>query len=227
MVDRVGDAGAAGVPMGLVAALDGRATDEQTLAAVAGSEGGGAVFVFEGGVAAAGLDDLEGGVEIDYPTALRLRGHLGDGAVAGGGAYVSLPTWKRTMPYRYRLAAGRCPDCDAVAFPPEGACPDCHARVNFDPVSLDREGTVKAVTAIGTGGAPPEFAAYQRREGTFATAIVECEAPGGGSARLPAMLTECEPTEVAVGEAVRAVFRRLYAQEGIVRYGTKFAPVDG
>jgi uncharacterized OB-fold protein len=111
-----------------------------------------------------------------------------------------------------------------VAFPPEGACPDCHARVDFEPVELAREGRVRAVTVIGGVGAPPEFAEYQRRAGAFATAIVECPAPGGGSARLPAMLTDCDPGAVGVGDAVRAVFRRLYTQEGVARYGTKFVP---
>lgn len=224
VADRIGDAGAAGVPAGLCAALDGRGADERTLAGFAGSEGGAAAFALEGGLDVAGLDDLDGGVEVDYPTAMRLRGELGDAEVAGGGAYVSLPSWRRTLPYRYRLVAGRCPACGAVAFPPEGACPACDARVDYEPTELAREGTVVALTVIGEGGAPPEFAPYQRRAGPFATAVVECAAPGGGSARLPAMLTDCEPGDVAVGDRVEAVFRRLYAQEGVARYGTKFVP---
>ncbi|MFB6353613.1 MAG: OB-fold domain-containing protein [Halobacteriales archaeon] len=224
VADRIGDAGAAGVAVGLGAALDGRGADERTLAAFAGSEGGAAAFVFEGGLDVAGVGGLDGGVTVDYPAAMRLRGELGEPAVAGGGAYVSLPSWKRTLPARYRLAAGRCPACDAVAFPAEGACPACDARVDYESVELDRRGTVAAVTVIGEGGAPPEFAAYQRRAGPFATAVVECPAPGGGSARLPAMLTDCEPADVAVGDPVRGAFRRLYAQEGVVRYGTKFVP---
>lgn len=224
VANRIGDAGAAGVPLGLCTALHGRESDEQTLAGFAGSEGGGAAFVFEGGMDIAGIETLDGGIDIDYVTALRLRGELGEASVAGGGAYVSLPSWRRTLPSRYRLEAGRCPACDAVAFPPEGACPDCGSQEGFDPVELAREGTVVAVTVIGEGGAPPEFAELQRRGGPFATAIVECGAPGGGSARLPAMLTDCDPSAGAVGDRVRAVFRRLFEQEGVVRYGTKFVP---
>lgn len=226
VADRVGDAGAAGVPLGLSAALDGRNGAERTLAGFAGSEGGAAVFAFQGGLDVAGLGALDAGVSVDYPTALRLRDELGDAAVDGGGAYVSLPTWKRTLPSRYRLEAGRCPTCDAIAFPPEGACPACGARVEFDAVELEREGTVVALTVIGEGGAPPEFAPYQRQAGPFATGIVECEAPSEGSARLPAMLTDCDPGAVAVGDRVRAVFRRLYTQEGLARYGTKFVPAE-
>lgn len=227
VADRIGDAGAAGVPLGLATAVDARSGDGRTLAGFADSEGGGAAFVFEGGLAVSGLEAVDSGVEIDYASAIRLRGAFGEAEVSGGGAYVSLPTWRRTLPYRYRLDAGRCPDCGAVAFPPEGACPSCHARVDYAPVQLAREGTVVAVTVIGEGGAPPEFADLQRRGGPFATAIVECEANGGGSARLPAMLTDCEPTTVAVGDRVEAVFRRLFEQEGVVRYGTKFVPVAG
>jgi len=224
VADRIGDAGAAGVPVGLCAALHERATADRSLAAFAGSEGGAAVCVFEGGLTVAGIGDLDGGTEIEYSTAIRLRGELGEASIAGGGAYVSLPTWRRTLPQRYRLDAGRCPECDGVAFPPEGACPDCGRRVDFDPVSLARSGTVVAVTVIGEGAAPPEFAGYQRRSGRFATAIVECPASGGGSAQLPAMLTHREPTTVSIGDPVRARFRRLYEQEGVVRYGRKFGP---
>lgn len=224
VADRIGDAGAAGVPIGLCLALDGRPADDRTLAGYAGSEGGAAAFALEGGLAVAGLADVDGGVEVDYPAAMRLRGELGDGSIAGGGAYVSLPNWRRSLAQRYRLEAGRCPACEAVAFPPDGACPDCGERSDFEPVELARSGTVVAVTVIGEGGAPPEFAELQRRAGPFATAIVECEAPGGGSARLPAMLSDCEPTEVAVGDTVDATFRRLYTQEGLTRYGVKFVP---
>lgn len=224
VADRIGDAGAAGVPVGLASALDARGAEDRTLAGFAGSEGGAAALVFGGGLDVAGVADLDDGVEIDYPTALRLRGQLGDADVAGGGAYVSLPTWRRTLPARYRLEAGRCPDCEAVTFPADGACLACDARVDFEPVELAREGTVVARTVIGEGGAPPEFAEQQRRAGPFATAIVECPAPGGGSARLPAMLTDTDPQDIAVGDRVRATIRRLYVQEGIVRYGTKFVP---
>jgi len=224
VADRLGDAGAAGVPLGLCAALAAAGPGDLTLAGFAGSEGGGAAFVLAGGLAVAGLDALDGGVEVAYPTALRLRGDLGDGSVSGGGAYVSLPSWQRSLPYRYRLVAGRCPSCGGLAFPPEGACPSCAERVAFEPAELSREGTVVAVTVIGEGGAPPEFADYQRRAGPFATGLVECGAPGGGTVRLPAMFTDVDPGAVEIGDPVRAVFRRLFVQEDVARYGTKFVP---
>ncbi|MFB6360266.1 MAG: OB-fold domain-containing protein [Halobacteriales archaeon] len=224
VADRIGDAGAAGVPIGLCAAIHDRAAADRTLAAFAGSEGGAAVSVWEGGLTVSGLESLETGVEIDYHSAMRRRGHFGEASVAGGGAYVSLPTWRRTLAQRYRLEAGRCQDCWSVTFPPDGACPACGYRGPYDPVELAREGTVAAVTTISEGAAPPEFAELQRRSGPFATAIVECDAAGGGSARLPAMLTHDDPAEVSIGDTVRATLRRLYEQEGNVRYGMKFGP---
>lgn len=227
VADRIGDAGAAGVPIGLCAALEARAAEDLTLAGYAGSEGGAALFVLEGGLAARGLGDLDGGREIDYPSAMRLRGELGEASVDGGGAYVSLPSWRRTLAQRYRLEAGRCPECASVAFPPAGACPACGERVDFEPIELGRTGTVVARTVIGEGAAPPEFAELQRRAGPFATAIIECAAPGGGSARLPAMLTDVDPTAVEVGDVVRATFRRLYELEGVARYGLKFTADAG
>jgi 3-hydroxy-3-methylglutaryl CoA synthase/uncharacterized OB-fold protein len=226
VADRIGDAGAAAVPIGLCAALHGRESDDRTLAAFAGSEGGAAVSMWEGGLTVSGIESLEAGAEIDYPAAMRLRGHLGEASVAGGGAYVSLPTWRRTLAQRYRLEAGRCQECESVAFPPEGACTACGHRGQYAPVALDREGTVAAVTTISEGAAPPEFAELQRRSGPFATAIVECPAAGGGTARLPAMLTHDDPAAVSIGDTVRATFRRLYEQEGNVRYGLKFGPAD-
>jgi uncharacterized OB-fold protein len=40
------------------------------------------------------------------------------------------------------------------------------------------------------------------------------------------MLTDCDPTAVKRGDRVEAVVRRIYEQEGIVRYGVKFRPLD-
>jgi uncharacterized OB-fold protein len=81
---------------------------------------------------------------------------------------------------------------------------------------------VEAKTVVGQGGAPPEFAPLQRHGGPYGVAIVGCEADG--HVTLPAQLTDCDPGSVAVGDEVRAVIRRIYVQEGVVRYGAKFVP---
>lgn len=214
VVDRLGDSGAAGVPLGLCSALSVTNGSERTVAVFAASGGGALALACEGG-----LDrslDL-GGRAVDYTAYLRKRGYIADGEVAGGGANVSLPSWQRSLPARYRLVAGRCPDCRTLAFPPEGACPGCHEPVEYDLEELPREGRIVARTVVERGGAPPEFAAQQARDGSFCVAIVDC-----GGARLPTQVVDCDPDRVAVGDRVRAVIRRIYEQEGVPRYGVKF-----
>jgi len=230
VVDDIGDAGAATAAIGLLAALE---AVEAGATVVAGFFGSGATAVGLGfeveaspetGVGAA----VEAGEAVSYPAALRARGTIGETEVAGGGAHVSLPSWQRTTPQRYRLVAGRCPACGAVAFPPEGACPSCGAREAFEPAPLARTGEVVAVTAIGQGGAPPEFVEQQRRDGPFAVAIVETPAVGGeGRARFPAQLADCDPEAVSVGDEVTGRLRRIYSVEGVTRYGLKFVPGEG
>ncbi|MBV0925974.1 OB-fold domain-containing protein [Halomicroarcula limicola] len=225
LVDDVGDAGAATPAIGLLAALGESDPSSTTVAGFFGSGATAVALAFETrdaldtGVSAA----VESGVSIPYTAALRERGVVGETEVAGGGAHVSLPSWQRTIPQRYRLEAGQCPECGAVAFPPEGACPDCHERVEFETVELPRTGEIVAVTVIGQGGAPPEFVEFQRRDGPFAVAIVEVTA-GDGSARFPVQLTDCEPDEVSVGDRVSGRLRRIYSVEGVTRYGLKFVP---
>lgn len=218
VVDRVGDAGAAGVPLGLCETLAGATESETTVAAFFASGSGAIALACEGS-----LDrsfELDTGVEIEYSRYLRERGYIVDGEVAGGGANVSLPSWQRSLDQRYRLVGGRCPDCGTLVFPPEGACPECHGLVEYDLEELPREGEVVARTVIGRGGAPPEFADQQARDGAFCVAIVDL------GARLPAQVVDCHPETVAVGDRVRAVIRKLYEQEGISRYGVKFVPND-
>jgi 3-hydroxy-3-methylglutaryl CoA synthase/uncharacterized OB-fold protein len=239
VVDRIGDAGAAGVPLGLCRALSSAGPDDRVVGAFFG--GGAAAFVFEGGLGSgAGFDDAlaedldREGTQVTYTRYLRERGIVAGNEVAGGGAHVSVPNWRRTLDQRYRLLAGRCPDCGALAFPPEGACPGCHARVEYERVALSRTGTVTTLTTIGQGGAPPEFADQQARDGHYGAAIIELEAEDGeadgdsidgGTVTLPAQLTDCDPGEVETDEEVRAAIRRIYTQEGVPRYGVKFTPV--
>ncbi|MFB6161671.1 MAG: zinc ribbon domain-containing protein [Haloferacaceae archaeon] len=225
VADRVGDAGAATVPLGLLAALDGASDGDVTLAGFFGGGGGACALAFEGGLDAGVDGDVAGGRDLTYAAYLRERGHVVDGDVAGGGAHVSLPTWRRTLDARHHLAGGRCPDCGALAFPPEGACPSCHERVDFEAAPLRPRGTVRAATSIAQGGAPPEFAELQARDGTYDVAVVELT-DGEANVTVPAMVADAEPGAVGIGDEVRAVRRRIYEQEGVPRYGVKFTPVE-
>jgi uncharacterized OB-fold protein len=135
------------------------------------------------------------------------------------GAYVSLPAYLSEKKARYRLVGEACTECKRVHFPPREACLGCGARSWVD-IPLKRTGTVYANTVIGKGAAPSEFLEQQLATGDYATAVVELD----DGPRITAMLTDVEPAAVRIGMRVRMVFRRIYAQEGFVRYGFKFAP---
>lgn len=223
VVDSIGDAGAATPAIGLLSAIETCDTGETTIAGFFGSGSTAVALQFESRrpIGTAVTDTLDEGVLVSYPDALRKRGVLGETEVAGGGAHVSLPSWQRTLPQRYRLIAGRCPDCGSIAFPPEGACPGCQERVDFQPVELPSTGKIVAVTVIGQGGAPPEFIEQQRQDGPFAVAIVEITTDDG-AVRLPGQLTDCNPQDPTMDDTVTATFRRIYDVEGVTRYGLKF-----
>jgi hydroxymethylglutaryl-CoA synthase len=249
VVADLGDLGAASAPFGLAAALDDGA--ERVVVLGYGSGGGAtALVVTDQGIPielTTGEDE-----QLSYGEYLRMRGEITSGEPEGGGAYVSVPSWHRTIPQRHRLLAGRCPECGTIAFPPEGACHDCGALGEYEDVELPGTGTVDAVTVIGQGGAPPEFVEQQARSGAYVSAVVALDGPGDGSRHdssrddesrdgsrddvsdeqgrervsIPAQVVGADPGTVGVGDRVTATIRRIYTQEGVTRYGFKMQPVD-
>ena len=135
------------------------------------------------------------------------------------GAYVSMPAYLGEAKARYRLVGEECAKCGRLHFPPRESCLACGARA-WKERALKGTGTVYAYTIIGKGAAPSEFMEQQLATGDYATAVVELD----DGLRITAMLADVEPASVKIGMRVRMVFRRLYAQEGVVRYGFKFAP---
>ncbi|MFB6163701.1 MAG: zinc ribbon domain-containing protein [Haloarculaceae archaeon] len=215
-VQDLGDTAAASVLLSLATALaDG---DERILAASFGSGAGADALLIEAGDVPA-VADLEGGTDLSYAEYLRRRGEITGDGPDGGAAYVSVPTWRRSLPQRHRLEAGRCPDCGAVVFPPEGACTECHSLVEYEPVALPSSGEVAAVTSISLGGEPPEFAAQQEKSGEYGVAIVAFDADGD-AVDLPMQVVGTDP-DPAVGDDVTTAIRRIYEQEGVIRYGRK------
>ncbi len=223
LVHELGDTGSASVPLGVAKAL--RDGHERILAASFGSGAGADAFLIE-------VDEMPtwlalGGEEsISYAEYLRKRGELTSGPPSGGGAYVSVPSWRRTLDQRHRLLAGRCSDCGALNFPPEGACNGCKSLVEYEDVQLSGEGTVEAVTTISQGGAPPEFAEQQAQSGDFDVAIVALDGPDGDSASVPAQVTGAENGILEIGDRVTTTMRRIYTQEGVTRYGFKIQPLE-
>lgn len=222
-VHELGDLGAASVPVSLVSALeDGY---ERILGVSHGSGAGADAFVVDVDGDVPAETTLESDDSLSYAEYLRQRGVVTTGPPSGGGAYVSVPSWHRSIPQRYTLEAGRCPECGSLAFPPEGACADCNALEGYEPVHLSGEGEIEAVTTISQGGAPPEFAEQQGRSGDYAAAIVALESGGGDeTASIAAMGTDAAPDAFAVGDRIETTIRRIYTQEGVTRYGFKVRP---
>jgi len=224
VVHEIGDTGAANPLLGLAGALADGA--ERTLVIGYGSGGGATALLVEGDgelpVERSGEDEP---VQLSYGEYLRIRGDVTPGEPDGGGAYVSVPSWKRTLAQRHRLVAGRCPECGALSFPPEGACGDCGALAEYDELELPGTGTVEAVTTIGQGGAPPEFVEQQARGGAYVSAVVALDGPGGETVSVPVQVVDVDPETVEIGDRLEATIRRLYTQEGVTRYGFKMRPL--
>jgi uncharacterized protein len=135
-------------------------------------------------------------------------------------AHVSAPMYWRSVPQRYRLVGKKCRSCGAVHFPPKALCPACGERSAFDEIVLSGRGRVYSFATIASGSAPPEFADQEKASGPYPIAIVElAEGP-----RITGQLADVDPKDVRIGMPVRAELRRIYEEEGVVRYGFKFVP---
>lgn len=137
------------------------------------------------------------------------------------GAHISIPMYRRTVPQRYRLTGQRCATCGAVNFPPKAVCRYCLAGTEFEDIPLSGKGVIYSYTVIAGGGAPPEFAAEAHCRGGYPVVLVELEE----GPRIIAQLVNPPEEGIYIGMKVEAVFRRIYEEEGIVRYGFKFRPV--
>ena len=217
-VSTLGDTGTASVFLGAATAFEGGA--DRVLLAAYGSGAGATVAVIDGPVPVESA--LAGQEELGYPEYLRRRGTITSEEPEGGGAYVSVPSWQRTIPQRHRLIAGSCPNCGALTFPPDGACTDCNSTpAEYETVRLPGTGTVEAATTIAQGGAPPEFVEQQSQSGSFVSAIVALDGPDSEqSVSVPTQVLAGD-TAVSVGTEVEMTIRRIYTQEGVIRYGFK------
>ncbi|UCH01675.1 MAG: Zn-ribbon domain-containing OB-fold protein [Candidatus Bathyarchaeota archaeon] len=132
-------------------------------------------------------------------------------------AHIPLPLYASRIPQRYSMIGARCKNCRKVTFPPSRMC-DCKAKAEYEEIKLSGQGKIYAYTIISVG--PPEFAEQQKLTGKYGIAIIELEE----GPRMVAQLTDCNPEDMKIGTDVRAVFRRIYEEEGVIRYGLKFKP---
>ncbi|MHA1264642.1 MAG: Zn-ribbon domain-containing OB-fold protein [Candidatus Helarchaeota archaeon] len=137
-------------------------------------------------------------------------------------AHVSIPSYWNALPQKYRLVGGRCKECGHINFPPEILCDNCAKPNTQELVELPTSGTVYSYTIIGRGAAPPEFKKMQRKSGAYAIAVVELDNPQKN--KINVQLTDCDPFKIKIGTRLTAVFRIIYEQEGVRRYGLKFRP---
>ena len=135
-------------------------------------------------------------------------------------AHVSVPMYWRTIPQRYRLVGHKCRKCGMVNFPPKGVCKYCSASSDFEEVQLSGRGKVHTFTLIGAGGAPPEFAEQEKAGGSYPVTIVELEE----GPKVIGQMADVNPKDVKIDMPVRAEMRRIYSEEGVIRYGFKFVP---
>src|SRR3990172_11388344 len=138
-------------------------------------------------------------------------------------AHVSVPMYWRTIPQRYRLVGHKCRKCGNVNFPPKGVCKYCSASSDFEEIQLSGRGKVHTFTLIGAGGAPPEFAEQEKAGGSYPVTIVELEE----GPKVIGQMADVNPKDVKIDMPVRAEMRRIYSEEGVIRYGFKFVPAEG
>jgi uncharacterized OB-fold protein len=137
-------------------------------------------------------------------------------------SYISLPMYAANIDERLRIIGGTCQGCGQIAYPQRPVCTKCGGD-EFEDIPLSGEGSLYTYTVVAGGGAPSEFDDEQVMTGDVLCGVVELkEGP-----RVMVRLADAEPDDLEIGMKVRAVVRRLYDQEGIVRYGARFVPVPG
>ena len=138
-------------------------------------------------------------------------------------AHVSVPMYWRTIPQRYKMVGQKCKKCGHINFPPKGVCKYCSASSDFEEVKLSGLGKVHTFVLISAGGAPPEFAEQEKAGGQYPVAIVELEE----GPKVIGQIADADPKAVTIGMPVKTELRRIYSEEGVIRYGFKFVPAEG
>jgi uncharacterized OB-fold protein len=224
---RTGDVGAASAALALITALEGAEGDDQLL--LGDAEGASAAaFALKVGARPRGSEGFrtalaESRTHLTWHAYLGHRRYLPDALptnTRSEGAYVSPAAWEDALEARLRLIASRCRSCKRVRHPPRDRCPDCGGN-DLENFTARPTGTVHAVTRIGRGGAPSEFALQQSLVGDYGVVIAEM----ADGFRAVAQVSGADPKTVKIGDAVHLRVRRLFEQEGRTRYGLKAVPV--
>lgn len=129
---------------------------------------------------------------------------------------MELPRYHRLRSTFYRLEATRCEACQAIHFPPRNHCLECGAP-KVAPVRLSGRGRVLSLTRV--------FQPARGFNDAAGALVALIELKEG--IRVTAQLTDVEAEEVAIGEEVEMVIRRLRTdqEQGLIVYGYKFRPL--
>ncbi len=217
LLDQVGNTGAAHPLLMLAAALEGAKAGDRILFAAYGD--GCDVFLFR--------------VKEEVPAAGRgVKGYLGSQRPLPSYerylSYRGLLSWPEREPLRLfpsatatwrsrasvlSLRGSRCRQCSMVSFPIQRVCYGCQSRDDYDEVTLSREeGKIftYSLDHLAGGIDPP-----------IVQSVVEME----GGARVYCLMTDNDPSEVAVDMPVEMTFRRFYEGAGFHNYFWKCRPL--
>lgn len=125
---------------------------------------------------------------------------------------MSVSSYWREIPQRYRLEAGKCSQCGKIFYPPRLICDACKSR-EFEPVKLANEGKIITYTIIHTP--PKQF----KDQAPYAMAVVELN----DGCRITVQVADAREDELAIGKPVTLQFRKIqeYGEAGILCYGHK------
>lgn len=121
----------------------------------------------------------------------------------------------RLRSQRYALMGEVCDDCGKKIFPPRDVCPYCTQEAQT-PFQFSGRGEIFSHSTIYN---PP--AGYEEYT-PYTVALVKLEE----GPLVTAQLTDVEPEEVAIGQPVEMVTRKIREEgpEGLIIYGYKFRP---
>jgi hydroxymethylglutaryl-CoA synthase len=214
---RVGNTGAAMVPLLLAAALGNAKSGDRLLVAAYGD--GAEAFVVEVTPEIERLRDRRGvGWHLDrrapitsYDKYLRARQMIATEHDRRGGAGISATKHHRDRDADVSLLGLRCRKCSTVQYPSQRVCHGCYAKDDFERVRLsDQIGKVMSFTFDNFAGTPdPPLVAT-------VTDIM--------GARLYLQMTDANPKEVKLDLPVELVFRKIHEAGGTPNYYWKITP---
>lgn len=159
---------------------------------------------------------LDGGIEVPYPTYLAWRGLLEpEPPRRPEPDRPSGPSSLRGADWKFRLSGGRCGRCGFVHLPPLRVCRECGATDEMEPVPIaGRRGRVATHTVdhLAYSPSPP-----------IVDVVVDLD--GGGRCALE--VADAVPGSITVGTEVDLTFRSLFVADGIHNYFWKARVADG